>query len=348
MQSDITLSKPKVMIVNDHAPTRLALEAVLEPTGDERHFELLSADSGHAALRLALAHRFAVILMDISMPDMDGFETAELIHSRPSSADTPIIFITAHYENEMYRMRGYQLGAVDFLVSPVLPEVLRAKVAVFVELEQRALALEKATQELKEVNESLQAERVRELQQHNDALRAEVVERKRAEEHAYRLATRDPLTGLLNRRFMTEELERAVQDARRQEEMLALLFLDLDRFKRINDTYGHEAGDLVLTEAARRIEQCLRSVDLVARLGGDEFLVLVRHVRAVPCTRLNTIVTKIREAIGRPFNVGQQAVVTSTSIGVALYPKDGNTPAELMRQADAAMYQVKRRRAIHR
>lgn len=343
MSPDTSPTCPKVLIVNDHAPTRLALEAVLEQPVQEQQFELMSADSGEAALRLALAHHFAVILMDISMPDMDGFETAEMIHSRPSSADTPVIFITAHYENEMYRMRGYQLGAVDFMVSPVLPEVLRAKVAVFVELERRTLALEQAIQALKEVNSSLQAERVRALQQHNDALQAEVAERKRAEEHAYQLATRDPLTGLLNRRYLTEELERAVQDARRQKEMLALLFLDLDRFKRINDTLGHETGDAVLVEAARRIEGSLRSVDLVARLGGDEFVVLVRHVKQVPCEHLDTIVTKIRNAIARPFFVGDQMVATSTSIGVALYPKDGSTPAELMRQADAAMYQVKRK-----
>lgn len=337
-----------VLLVNDHPPTLLALESVLEQPAGAQRYEVRSVTSGEEALRLALSHRFAVILLDVSMPGMDGFAVAEMIHARPSSANTPIIFLTAHYENEVYRIRGYQLGAVDFLVTPVLPEVLRAKVAVFVELEKRAVALERMARDLREVNESLQAQRVRELQSHNTLLQAEVEERKQAEQKAYELATRDPLTGLLNRRLLMEELEHAVQEAKRYQERIALLFLDLDKFKPINDTHGHEVGDQVLIEAARRIKNSLREADLVARFGGDEFVVLIKGEEAEPARSVTKVVDKISAAIATPFHIGEHVITTSTSIGVAIYSVDGNSSVELLRNADAAMYQAKRRRTTGR
>lgn len=340
MYSELTV--PKVLLVNDHSPTLLALEAVLEQPARERQYEMFSVVSGEEALRLALVHRFAVILLDVSMPGLDGFSVAEMIHARPSSADTPIIFLTAHYENEVYRIRGYQLGAVDFLVTPVMPEVLRAKVAVFVELEKRALALERMAHDLREVNESLQAQRVRELKQQNSLLQAEVEERKLAEQKAYELATRDPLTGLLNRRLLMEELERAVQEAKRYQDHIALLFLDLDRFKTINDTLGHEVGDHILIEAARRIKTSLREVDLVARFGGDEFVILVKSGMTESPRYVAKVVDKIRAAIAAPFYMAGQPISMSASIGVAVYPLHGSSSSELLRSADAAMYQVKR------
>lgn len=335
-------SLPKVLIVNDHAPTVMALEAVLQGAGGTEQYEVFTAGSGEDALRQVLVHHFAVILLDVSMPGMDGFETAELIHARPSSADTPLIFLTAHYENEMYRIRGYQLGAVDFLVTPVMPEVLRTKVAVFVELEKKTIALERKTLELQEMNDSLQAQRVRALQSHNGQLQAEVEERKLAEKKAYHLATRDALTGLLNRRLLIEELERALHEAKRRQDTLAVLFLDLDKFKNVNDTLGHDVGDQLLIEAARRIEGSLREVDLVARFGGDEFVVLIKSMGAEPPLQISKVVDKITSAIAAPFHVGEQLIATSASIGAAMYPDNGNGSADLLRHADAAMYERKR------
>src|SRR3954470_6575603 len=122
-------NKASILIVDDRPDKLLAIEAVLEDLGQN----IVRAYSGREALRQVLSQEFAVILLDVNMPDMDGFETASLIRQRKSSEHTPIIFITA-FGDEMHAVRGYSLGAVDYILAPVLPEVLRTKVGVFVDL----------------------------------------------------------------------------------------------------------------------------------------------------------------------------------------------------------------------
>ena len=134
--------KPKVLLVNDHAASLLALKTLLLNSPDAAEFDLVTASSGPEALRCVLEDHFAVILLDVSMPGMDGFETAELIHSHPRSARVPIIFVTAHYADEMNRLKGYQHGAADYLISPVIPQVLYSKIGVFLELAKKNLQLE--------------------------------------------------------------------------------------------------------------------------------------------------------------------------------------------------------------
>jgi signal transduction histidine kinase len=168
------LQKPKVLVVNDHAASLLALGSLLTTPPHCNEFEVITARSGEEALRQVLNHDFAVILLDISMPGMDGFETAEAIHSHPRSASIPIIFITAQYADEMHRLKGYQKGAVDYLFVPVIPQILQTKVAVFVELAKRNLQLQHKTQELAELNHTLQVQRARDLQH--------IAERQAAEE----------------------------------------------------------------------------------------------------------------------------------------------------------------------
>ncbi|MGN6703998.1 MAG: diguanylate cyclase domain-containing protein, partial [Burkholderiaceae bacterium] len=228
------------------------------------------------------------------------------------------------------------------LISPVLPEVLQAKVAVFAELERRTLALERKTRELEELNASLEAQRMQALERHNELLQFEVQERRLAEQRAYELATRDVLTGLLNRRALMEELNQAVRDANRRPDTVALLFMDLNGFKAVNDTLGHDVGDQLLIQVARRIGSCLREADIVARLGGDEFVVLVKAVGVDMAEHLEPVVEKIRQAIAAPFQLGEHGVSTSASIGVALFPRDGVTSDDLLKHADTAMYQMKR------
>jgi len=133
-------SRVKILLVDDTPENLISLEAALETLGEE----LVSAHSGRDALRHLLEDDFAAILLDVKMPDMDGFETAELIRSRPRSRHVPILFLTG-YKNEEHLFRGYDLGAVDFLFKPIVPEVLRSKVAVFVELSRKAALLEKQT-----------------------------------------------------------------------------------------------------------------------------------------------------------------------------------------------------------
>ena len=267
--------KPKVLLVNDHPASLMALESVLVRKHDEVDYEVVTAQSGEEALRCVLQQQFAVILLDVSMPGMDGFETAQIIHSHPRSASVPIIFVTAHYADEMHRLKGYQKGAVDYLFTPIIPQILQNKVAVFVELAKKNLLLQRQTEELAELNRDLQVQRMQELKLINAALQAEIVERRQAEERAHGLATRDPLTGLYNRRSLMERLEEAITRANRTSGGLAILFLDMDRFKNVNDTLGHDVGDQLLMQVAARISGAVRESDVVARLGGDEFVVLM-------------------------------------------------------------------------
>ena len=334
--------KPKLLLVNDHPASLLALKAVLlnAPQADE--YELITATSGAEALRAVLDHNFAVILLDISMPDMDGFETAQTIHSHPRSASVPIIFITAHYADEINRLKGYQYGAADYLISPVIPQILQSKIAVFIELAKKNLQLEFQKEELALMNLDLQAQQMRDLKRINAALQCEIIERRQAEQRAHDLATRDPLTGLMNRRSLTEHLEHAIALAERSEQQIALLFLDLDKFKSINDTLGHDAGDELLQQVTERITTAVRGADIVARLGGDEFVVLIQGMRCYSSAA--EVARKIVNAMDLPFLIGSHSVNTSASVGISLYPQDGETMHELMRSADLAMYHAKQER----
>ena len=158
--------KVNILLVDDRKDKLLALSAVLEPLGQN----IIEAHSGKEALRLILKNEFAVILMDVSMPTMDGFETASLIRKRPSSETTPIIFVTSigNSPNQMYQ--GYSLGAVDYILTPIVPEVLRAKVGVFVDLWRKTEHIKQQAARLREVEE---AEHRRKLAEAEDKLEAE-------------------------------------------------------------------------------------------------------------------------------------------------------------------------------
>ncbi|HJV73285.1 MAG TPA: response regulator [Noviherbaspirillum sp.] len=161
---------PKVLLVNDDAASLLALATLLP---ERNGYEVITARSGEEALRQVLTHDFAVILLDVSMPSMDGFETAEAIHSHPRSASVPIIFVTAHYADEMHRLKGYQKGAVDYLFTPIIPQILQTKVAVFVELAKKNLQLQHQKQDLEQLNRDLQAQREQDLAHINERKQAE-------------------------------------------------------------------------------------------------------------------------------------------------------------------------------
>ena len=159
------IEKPKILVVNDDAASLLALTSLLDQWAEESNYEVLGARSGQDALRQVLLHDFAVILLDVNMPGMDGFETAEAIHQRARSADIPIIFVTAFLADEIDRLKAYQRGAADFMFTPVIPQILRAKVQVFVtlatkneELRHQANKLSQRTTELTATNKRLTRE----------------------------------------------------------------------------------------------------------------------------------------------------------------------------------------------
>ena len=167
----------------------------------------------------------------------------------------------------------------------------------------------------------------------------DVTDRKQAEEHARFLATHDPLTGLPNRALLNDRLQMALFDATRNGKHVATMFIDLDRFKSINDMLGHDVGDRFLREVAQRLSGLFRKGDTLARLGGDEFVMvlggLARAGDAGP------IAAKIVNAVAEPFLFGTTTFQSGASVGVAVFPDDGSDPATLLRHADVAMYQAK-------
>lgn len=167
----------------------------------------------------------------------------------------------------------------------------------------------------------------------------DITEKKLAEEHA-RLAYHDTLTGLPNRRRLVDRIEHALARARRYERLVAVMFLDLDNFKEINDTLGHDVGDEVLIAATQRIACCVRQDDTVSRLGGDEFVVLLSEVGDVGDAV--AVAEKILAELALPLNLAGQDFALSGSIGISLYPKDGTDPQILITRADSAMYSAKR------
>jgi len=179
-----------ILLVDDHEENLLALEAILT----EESYNLVRARSGRDALREVLSRDFAIILLDVAMPGLDGYETASIIRQRERSRDTPIIFLTANYRTDMHVFRGYSVGAVDYIFKPFTPEVLKSKVAVFVELYNKREALKRHSEALQRAHDELEDRvraRTREIATANEALRAEIAERERIEGERLELLERE-------------------------------------------------------------------------------------------------------------------------------------------------------------
>jgi len=284
-----------ILVVDDRPENRSLLSAILEPLGQN----VVLAESGDEALKQLLRQDFAVILLDVQMPGLDGYETAALIKQRERTRYVPIIFLTAYGPEQSHMLRGYEAGAVDYLFKPFDATILRSKVRVFVELHQ--------------------------LQRQAELL-------------AHR-ALHDTLTALPNRALFVDRLHVALSRLSRRPGRLAVLYLDLDGFKTVNDTLGHEAGDSLLVEVSRRLTAVLRPADTVARFGGDEFIVLSEGIEE---DGAREIAERIAAALSAPLVLSGKAMPVAASIGVTL--GSGNEqPDELIREADAAMYQAKQR-----
>lgn len=167
----------------------------------------------------------------------------------------------------------------------------------------------------------------------------DISKQKEADELIWQQANFDSLTGLPNRRMFRDRLEQEIKNAERNTSIFAVLFLDLDHFKEVNDTLGHNKGDILLVEAAKRLKECVRETDTVARLGGDEFVILLNYIE--DSTRLDKIAKNILEKMCKPFELGLDPVYISASIGITLYPIDATEFEELLKNADQAMYAAK-------
>ena len=317
--------QPKILIVDDLAANRLALRRLLA----KMPAELVEAESGNAALAACIDHEFALILLDVNMPEMDGFEVAELLDGDERTRATPIIFISAAYD-DMSRLKGYGSGAVDYIAKPVNDVILRSKVQVFLELWARKAELETTLAEL--------SARTRELE-------VEIARRRETEELAWHRASHDHLTDLPNRALFMDRMEQAIERARRHDRAFALGYIDIDGFKPINDTYGHQVGDLLLCAIAQRLRRQVRQEDTVARLGGDEFAVILEEVIDSSATALR-LCRGICGDLRKPYVLdtpdGPLTVEIGASLGIAIFPDHAGDCDALVRIADQTMYAAKR------
>lgn len=247
-----------ILLVDDHPENLLTLEAALGDLGQH----LVRASSGREALRAVLRDDFAVILLDVHLPEMDGFETAALIRSREQTQHTPIIFITAIDKSDTKVARGYALGAVDYIFKPFDPEILRAKVNVFIDLCQKSRQIERLNEDL----ERRVAERTRELEAANAGLAREVAERKRAEAAAHDLNAR-----LEQRvRERTAELEAANQDLRSFSYSVSHdLRAPLRRAEEFSRLLAEEYGDVIAGDGLLYLERLRASMRQMAALIDD-------------------------------------------------------------------------------
>ncbi len=436
-----------ILLVDDRPENLLALEHVL----DDLDCLISTAISGPEALRLLLKHDFALVLLDVQMPGMDGFEVAEMMRNKRKTQHIPIIFVTAISKEQRHVFKGYESGAVDYLFKPLDTNILRSKANVFIELHKQKSLLERYAENLeheiarrKKVEEALRKSEERhrtvldsapdpvvvydmdgrvtylnpafsrvfgwplneggghdidlEPVEHvpeagllftksaggerisgietgrltKDGKRVEVsisgagffdsrgilqgsvitiqdiTERKRTEDEIKFIAYHDVLTGLPNRNsfYLRLEYELAqslnspgVERRRAEGHKWAILFLDLDKFKHINDSLGHDVGDELLRVVASRLRDCVRKSDYAFRLSGDEFTVLLNSLS--DDTDVAKVAEKIRETVARPCHVKGHALYVTVSIGISIHPDDGDDVETLVKNADIAMYAAK-------
>lgn len=306
-----------VLVADDDPHIELVMGELLAGEGRRIHY----AHSGREALRLLRRIVPAAVLLDVELGDMTGFEIAQLMRSNPRLVGVPVVFMSGHATEVGSMLAGYDLGAVDYLVKPLIPQVVRGKVAALCELAR-------AHQQV--------------LAQRDDlmAVREELL---RANRSLAELAGTDPLTGLANRRQLSDRLQQGSAGQRRRKDPDAVIVIDLDGFKAINDTYGHEVGDQVLVQAAARLRAVCREGDYAARLGGDEFCLVVHGVGQQD---LGGLARRMTDTMARPYEVGDQQLSCPASVGAAALDDSQEDPAAAaLAQADAAMYRDKSQRA---
>ena len=425
----------RLLIVDDDAGTILLLRKILRDIG-----EIFFSKNGTEALCMIEDKKPDIVLLDVQMPGMDGFDVCAAIKMNKANQDLPIIFVTSDTGTKS-EIRGLALGAVDFITKPLNPSVIRSRVKTHLALKKRNDELYSIIIERQKMEEELQRnhdrlaslasqipgivyqlrlysdgrvacpfisdiisdicgldpeqlqedatpwlnlfhpddkdwaiktilDSVRTLQPWKQEYRVifpktgirwmqgeamlekmedgsvlwhgysrDITETKKFEELIWKQANFDSLTGLPNRRMLLERLEKEIMKAQRTSMPLALMFLDLDYFKDVNDTLGHGKGDLLLEETARRLIGCVRKTDVVARLGGDEFTIIL------PClTDLNSverIAKEILDKLSEPFKLEDEVAYVTASIGMTLYPNDAADSESLLKNADQAMYAAK-------
>ena len=268
-----------------------------------------------------------LILLDVLMPAMDGYEVCRRLKQDVKTRDIPVIFVTVKSDvND--EVKGFRLGAVDFITKPISPPIVQARIETHLALKRTRETVAKSNEHLEE----MVAERTSDLMQ-------QIAERQKAEERLRLLANYDQLTELPNRILFKDRLSQELKHARRNKAKVALLLIDLDRFKHINDTLGHYYGDRLLQQLASRLKCVVRDVDTVARLGGDEFTIILANINEKQDAAV--VAGKIILDSREPFLLGKHKAYVSVSIGITSFPDDADDIDTMMKNADMAMYRAK-------
>ncbi len=339
-------SKANILVVDDTPENLHLLSRILTKEG----YHVQGVKRGSTALKVIQASSPDLILLDIKIPDISGYEICQQLKENPATQDIPIIFISV-LDDVVDKVKALNMGGIDYISKPFhIAEVLARIKNQFNLLEAKA--------EIRQLNAELEA-RVRqrtiqleaEITQHkrtqkrlkssNRELEQEIKERQRVQRKLLHMAWHDTLTDLPNRALLMSTLSEAIDRVQQdQNYQFALLFLDFDHFKLVNDSLGHLVGDELLIAVAFRLRSCLNSQQTLARLGGDEFTILVEEIEDI--SEVIQIAESILSQFQYPFYLrNTYEIFINASIGIVLGTEDYEQPEEVLRDADAAMYAAK-------
>ncbi|MCW8860106.1 MAG: EAL domain-containing protein [Deltaproteobacteria bacterium] len=303
--------KPPLILVVDDD---LSARLLMRASLEKVGFRTAEAEDGLIAVAEFEHLKPDAILLDVIMPKLDGYDTCRAIRKLNGGENTPILMVTGLDDIEAIH-RAFDSGATDFITKPINWAVLNYRVKYML----------RASEAFHEVIDKQQ-----QIQE---------------------LAFFDHLTGLANRTLFKDTLEVALAESAKEDSQLAVLFMDLDRFKTVNDTLGHHIGDYLLKNVADRVSSCIRESDsfsrlnkrnakhYVSRLGGDEFTVMLPRLKDPEDA--GRVARRINERLAEPFKLADTEVFISVSIGISIFPLDGTETEELMKHADLAMYDAK-------
>ncbi|MGD1922413.1 MAG: EAL domain-containing protein [Pleurocapsa sp.] len=321
----------KILIVDD-VPDNLRL---LSTTLTQQGYKVRCAKNGSMALMGARNDSPDLILLDINMPDLNGYQVCEKLKTNELTKSIPVIFLSAQ-DDIKDKVKAFSTGGVDFISKPFQVEEVLARV-------RNQIALQEANNKVKILNERLEQrvkERTYAVESANRVLKEEILQRHQLEQKLRHDALHDSLTELPNRSLFMQEIEKCLDNAiDNAKEQFAILFIDLDRFKIINDSLGHLAGDRLLINCAQRLKKCISEQTILARLGGDEFTILLERVN---CSQdAVTVAQKILEEFAVPFRLGNRNLMITVSIGIVMGNSKYRQEIDLLRDADTALYRAK-------
>lgn len=316
-QSLPVVAQIDILIVDDVLENIRLLSTMLDCNG----YQTRKATNGAMALTAVETTLPSLILLDVRMPNMSGYQVCQHLKSNPRTAHIPVIFLSAA-DDITNKIEAFKVGGADYITKPFHIEEVLARI-------QNQLAMITAQQTIYQLNAQLEG-RVKERTQQLETANSQLS----------KLAFRDPLTWLPNRALLMERLQEALnQQQANPDDQFAVFYLDCDRFKPVNDSLGHQAGDELLIAISERLNSVLRQEDFLARLGGDEFVILLGKLE--DARYATQVADRIIKSFAIPFYVREKDIFVSFSIGIVLECANYWNPEELLRDADTAMYQAK-------